>query len=152
MNNKILTSIPEETVAPDLSVPQVNYLGIDWGRSDVGVAMAESETRIAFAYAMLHNRSGVIDEIRRIVRKEAIGTIVIGLPSHVNRDAVDYPSEKFGNALAKRVPSTRIVYQNEMFTTKLAQRNLIDRGVTHVSKHDDEEAARIILQEWLDRQ
>ena len=45
----------------------------------------------------------------------------------------------------------RIEYQNEMFTTKMAQANLIERGVKHVSLHDDEEAARIILQEWLDK-
>jgi len=44
-----------------------------------------------------------------------------------------------------------VEYQNEMFTTKMAQANLIERGEKGVSQHDDEEAARIILQEWLDR-
>jgi RNase H-fold protein (predicted Holliday junction resolvase) len=36
-----------------------------------------------------------------------------------------------------------------MFTTKMAQANLIERGTKQVSKHDDEEEARIILEQWL---
>jgi RNase H-fold protein (predicted Holliday junction resolvase) len=38
-----------------------------------------------------------------------------------------------------------------MFTTKMAQFNLRERGMKHVSKHDDVEAARIILQAWLEK-
>lgn len=56
-----------------------------------------------------------------------------------------------GNFSRNFLPAVSIAYQDEMFTTKMAQQNLIERGVKHVSKHYDEEAARIILQEWLDK-
>jgi RNase H-fold protein (predicted Holliday junction resolvase) len=39
-----------------------------------------------------------------------------------------------------------------MFTTREAQRNLIEKGVKGIKKYDDQEAARIILQNWLERQ
>jgi RNase H-fold protein (predicted Holliday junction resolvase) len=45
----------------------------------------------------------------------------------------------------------KIEYQEEMFTTKQAQRNLIEKGVKGIKKFDDQEAARIILQGWLDK-
>ena len=43
-------------------------------------------------------------------------------------------------------------YQNEMFTTKIAHERLIEKGVRNIKAHDDEEAARVILEEWLDRE
>ena len=64
---------------------------------------------------------------------------------------VEYEGEKLGKLLQAFLPEIAIAYQDEMFTTKMAQHNLIERGMKNVSKHDDEEAARIILQEWLDR-
>jgi RNase H-fold protein (predicted Holliday junction resolvase) len=38
-----------------------------------------------------------------------------------------------------------------MFTTKMAQENIKKRGEKNISKMDDQEAARIILQSWLDK-
>jgi len=36
-----------------------------------------------------------------------------------------------------------------MFTTKIAETNLAEKGIKKIKKYDDQEAARIILQEWL---
>jgi len=44
-----------------------------------------------------------------------------------------------------------VEYQNEMFTTKIAQANLMEKGIKSIKKYDDMEAARIILQSWLDK-
>ena len=30
-----------------------NYLGVDWGASDMGIALANNETKIAFEYTTL---------------------------------------------------------------------------------------------------
>jgi len=37
-----------------------------------------------------------------------------------------------------------------MFSTKMAHFNLKKQGKKEIKKYDDKEAARIILQEWLD--
>ncbi|OGI18680.1 MAG: hypothetical protein A3J06_01650 [Candidatus Moranbacteria bacterium RIFCSPLOWO2_02_FULL_48_19] len=139
-----------------------NYLGIDWGSVKVGVALAHDETRLALAYATLENTKELLSRLGEIIAREHIGTVVIGIPvrnamrngaggsSYINREEVEYAGEKLGRLLRQRF-SVRVEYQNEMFTTKMAQANLIERGEKGVSQHDDEEAARIILQEWLDR-
>lgn len=126
-----------------------NYLGLDWGSSKVGVALAHDETHVALAYRTIRNNKELVSLLGEIIILEHIGTIVIGIPSYINREEVEYEGEKLGQILQKRF-SVAVEYQNEMFTTKMAQVNLIERGEKGVSKHDDEEAARIILQEWLD--
>lgn len=140
-----------------------NYLGVDWGQRDVGVALAHAETRIAIPFMTERNDAGLLDRLARLIDQEAIGTIVIGIPvrnvsrsdsggpSHVNRVVVEYPGERLGREIAKRL-GVRVVYQDEMFTTKLAQQRMLERGEKRVNQRDDAEAACIILQQWLDRQ
>jgi putative transcription antitermination factor YqgF len=128
----------------------VNYLGIDWGAADIGLAIAHAETRIALAYGTVKNDRELMTQLARVIGGEKVGTVVIGIPSHVNRREIEYPGERLGKLLVSMFP-VRVAYQDEMFTTKMAQANLIERGVKGVARHDDEEAARIILQEWLDR-
>lgn len=133
------------------STTAVNYLGIDWGKRDVGIALAHAETRVAVSFATERNDTGLLERLKSLIAAEAVGTVVIGVPSHVNRNEVVYPGEVLGRTLAE-VVGVRVAYQDEMFTTKLAQQALIQRGERHVNQKDDAEAARIILQEWLDRQ
>lgn len=124
-------------------------LGIDFGKAKVGLALADSETKIAFAYKTIENNKELIQKLAEIVAKENVKRIIIGIPSYINRENVEYEGEKLGKLLEETFKIT-VEYQNEMFTTKMAQANLIERGVKGVKKFDDEESAKIILQEWLD--
>ena len=126
-----------------------NYLGLDWGSVNVGVAIADEETKVALAYTTLKNDKYLLERIGKIVSSENIANVIIGIPSYVNRKEVEYEGEKLGQLIQKFFP-VKVVYQNEMFTTKIAQARLIKRGEKNISKRDDTEAARIILQEWLD--
>jgi putative Holliday junction resolvase len=127
-----------------------NFLGVDWGSRDIGIALAHAETRIAIPFMTERNDEGFLDRVARLIVEEGIGTVVIGIPSHVNRMAVEYPGEKLGRLMNRKI-GVKVAYQDEMFTTKLAQQALIQRGERRVSKQDDAEAACIILQQWLDQ-
>lgn len=127
-----------------------NYLGIDWGASAVGVSYADAETRMAFPLPTLPNDRNLFRAIGEIIDGKGVGTVVIGLPSFVHRKRILYDGEIFGAELGKRFP-IRVAYQDEMFTTKIAEANLRERGARNISRFDDAEAARIILQEWLDK-
>ncbi|NCA93579.1 MAG: Holliday junction resolvase RuvX [Sphingobacteriia bacterium] len=128
-----------------------NYLGIDWGSSKIGLALADSETKMAFAYATLKNDcKDKIGEIVEIIKRENVGTVVIGIPSYINRRETVYPGEKMGTELKNKIEKKiKIVYQNEMFSTQIAHRNLIERGVKRIGKFDDAESARVILESYL---
>lgn len=126
-------------------------LGIDYGAAKVGLAVADCETKIAFVLGTLKNGKDFLSSLWEIIKKENIDKIIIGIPSYASRKEVMYEGEKLGETIMKELPEIKVEYQNEMFTTKMAQNKLVERGVRNVKKHDDEEAARIILQSWLDR-
>ena len=126
-----------------------SYLGIDWGEKKIGVAIADSETRMAFSLVTLPNDAKLLDALREVIEARMVREIVIGIPSHVNRDRVEYGGEKLGMRLAERF-HLPIHFENEMFTTKMARAELIARGVRgHLDAQDDREAARIILESFL---
>jgi putative holliday junction resolvase len=128
-----------------------NFLAIDYGKSKVGLALADNETKIAFPYKTLDNDKNFFQELAEIITKRNISLVIIGLPSYINKEKVEYESEKVGKIIKDKI-GVEVEYQNEMFTTQMAQKNLIEKGVKGIKKYDDAEAARIILQSWLDKE
>ena len=126
-----------------------NYLGLDWGSSKVGVALAHEETGIALPYGVLKNDEKLLEEIGALLQKEEVGTVIIGIHKSDTYKG-NHEGEKLGKRISERF-EVAVEYQDEMFTSKMAQSNLIAQGEKHVSAHDDAEAASILLQSWLDR-
>jgi len=62
----------------------MNILGIDVGESRVGLALANDVARIPSPYDVLKNDSAVVSEILKIVDKEQIQTVVVGLPRNMS--------------------------------------------------------------------
>lgn len=124
------------------------FLGLDWGKSKIGVALADDETRMAFAHSVIKNDDRVFDVLKGIIEEYAVEMVVVGMPSgyaHAT-DAKD-TIEAFAGKIGKDF-GVEVEFFREMFTTKMAQANLAESGR---GKHlDDQEAARLILQEWLD--
>lgn len=127
----------------------IKYLGIDYGKAKVGLAMAEDETRLAFPYGTLKNDKDFFQELVKIIKQEKISKVIIGIPAYINRKETEYDGEKLGEYL-KNILGMEIEYHSEMFTTKMAQEKLKEKGVKNVKNLDDPEAAGIILQSWLD--
>jgi len=127
------------------------YLCLDYGSGNVGVALANSETRMAFAHSVLKNDKDFLQHLKDLVKQEEISAIVIGIPSYMNKKENEYLGKIIGKIIEKEL-KIAVFYQDEMFTTKMAHNNLIERGVKGIKRFDDQEAARIILQEWLDVQ
>ncbi len=79
--------------------------------------------------------------------------IILGKPGKLGGSGLVQKSfniEEIGKKMEKEL-GVPVLYHEEMFTTKMAQDNLKEKGVKGVKKYDDQEAARIILQSWLDK-
>jgi putative holliday junction resolvase len=129
-----------------------HILGIDYGKSKIGLAMADSETRIAFGYGALENDKNFLQKLTGIIEQENISKVIIGAQScrgftSTNIDVLS--RQKLENFLRKNL-KVEVEYQDEMFTTLEAQRNLKEKGAKGIKRFDDQEAARLILQGWLD--
>ncbi|TSD02366.1 MAG: putative holliday junction resolvase [Parcubacteria group bacterium Athens0714_25] len=125
------------------------YLGIDWGSAKIGLAVADSETAISFGYGKISNDKNLLDNLMKIISDEKIDAVVIGIPEHIVRKGENFEGRILGDEIEKKA-KVKVCYQNEMFTTKMANINLIKQGKKKLKEFDDKESARIILQEWLD--
>ncbi|MEI7425853.1 MAG: Holliday junction resolvase RuvX [Candidatus Moraniibacteriota bacterium] len=132
------------------SIKTKYFLGVDYGESKVGLAIADSETRIAFAYGVIKNDKFFLEKILEIIKKENIQKIIIGIPSRINNKETVYAGEKLGEYLKKNIKLS-VEYQDEMYSTKIARENLKEKGFRNINRFDDEESARIILASWLEK-
>lgn len=124
-------------------------LGVDFGEAKIGLAIADEETKMAFAFDTLKNDKEFLKNLREIVACEHVKTIVIGMTKHAKDDASALEKMKFAKMVENGI-GVEVVFQEEMFSTKMAQANIKMRGKKNIAALDDQEAARIILQEWLD--
>ena len=128
-----------------------HILGIDFGKAKIGLAVADSETRIAFGYGFLKNDKKLLQKLAEIVEKENINKIIIGITG-VGGAYMRPGKEKaaYMRPLLKKL-NIPVEYQDEIFSTQMAERTLKEKGAKKIKRFDDQEAARIILQSWLDK-
>jgi putative Holliday junction resolvase len=123
-------------------------LGIDHGEKKVGLAIADTETKIASPYKILTNDKDLLAKIKDICLKEEIGKIVVGVPLTLKS-----ASSKQTNIVLKFIDKLRkatyidIVEQDERMSSAYAKSLLKEMKVKHL---DDDVAAMIVLQSYLD--
>ncbi len=120
----------------------MRYLGIDYGKKRIGLALSDPEGRMAFPAATVE-REG---EILEFIAEKEIAAIVIGLPLGLDGGESDASSR--ARAFAARLGTSvqlPIAFENEMFTTKIAEEH-------SSGEHADAAAAALILQSYLDKQ
>lgn len=138
-------------------------ISLDVGDKTIGVALSDALMLTAQGL-MTIERIGIrkdADKVLALVKEHDCDVIVIGLP--LNLDGTDsIQTEKvraFRTMLENKMRSNAIkgvelVYQDERFTTKIAESVLIEADVSRRDRKKviDKQAAVIILQSWLDRQ
>lgn len=124
----------------------MKYLGIDYGEKRIGIAVSDDGGMLAFPHATVENTPAAFSEIQRICDEEKVDTVVIGIPVSFSGGISPQARivQRFGDALAA-VVHCPIVYENELFTTTMAQRSGASKAMV------DKSAAAIILQSWIDR-
>jgi putative Holliday junction resolvase len=130
-------------------------LGVDYGSVRIGLAVSDSDRKIAFPLET-HERQGPERDavyFRGLVEREEIGAIVVGLPIHLSGREGQKAAEAraFGQWLAEttRLPVT---FADERFTTVEAESALWEAGLTHAKRKErrDKVAAQMLLQAYLD--
>ncbi|MCK4636110.1 MAG: Holliday junction resolvase RuvX [Candidatus Moranbacteria bacterium] len=125
------------------------YLGIDWGEKKIGLAIADEEMRMAFANQVVLNDKNIWKNLAEIIDEYSIEKVVIGLSAHKiqsdNEKKIRFFSEELKNKF-----DIEIIFTEEMFSTREAQTNLKAQEVKKLDSKDDAEAARILLQSYLD--
>lgn len=140
----------EKSIGSSNSTETSHFLGVDFGKAKIGLALADSETRMAFAYDTLKNDKEFLSKLGAIIEQENVKTIVMGVTRFGGDSKNADEKIEFGEMIERKL-GIAVMFEDEMFTTKMAQENIKMRGGRDIAKTDDKEAARIILQSWLDR-
>ncbi len=127
-----------------------NFLALDVGEKRIGLAMADSQIKIAVPFDWLENDDKIIEKITELVINHEIDEIIIGYPRNQAGEPTKQTQfvEDFANKLAEIDLDTEIKFQDESLTSVQAEQrlgnNLKDKGQI------DAEAASIILQDYLE--
>ncbi len=129
----------------------VRVLGIDFGLKKIGLALAETDSKLATPLKTIKvkdNHSLVINQIKSLCQKEEIKQIVIGLPESGLVERI----KNFGEKL-QQTTGLPVFYQAETLTTKDVLAKMKEAGIRGKArrKKEDALAAVLILENWLNK-
>ena len=120
-------------------------LAIDFGKTNIGLAVSDETGMIATKLPGLKvsSNSAAGSKIAKITANEKVGQILVGIPqSGEIRETI----REFCAVISKRT-KLKVIEWNEDFTSKAAEQGTSKKFKKEKSHS---EAARIILQEYLD--
>jgi putative holliday junction resolvase len=106
-------------------------LALDYGRSRIGVAIADKETGLARPLATLEriNRNEDMRRLRELARDERVTQIIVGLPLRLDgtRGEMAEEAAKFGERVRKQI-GVPVEMVDERLTSWEAERLLEEQG------------------------
>lgn len=133
----------------------MRILSIDYGKRRTGLAVTDPMQIIAGGLETVDTRD-LLKYIKDYVAREAVETIVIGLPVQPNGQ----PSENqarvrsFTGELRKALPDIPVEFYDERYTSVIAHQTILDSGIGRKRRQDkgqvDMISATIILQNYLE--
>ncbi|MFH0819614.1 MAG: Holliday junction resolvase RuvX [bacterium] len=136
------------------------FLGIDYGRKRIGLAVADLELKIAFPEAVIENKGEkfVVIALGDFCQKEKVVKIIVGMPYSLgsffnqeqkNTSVWQKEVEKFAKTLKKKI-KIPVILEDERLSTKII-RSYKKSLKTKVDYPEDAISAAVILQNYLDK-
>ncbi len=130
----------------------MRILSLDVGEKRIGVARADSDTRIAVPVGFINVDGSEWQEIARLGRMNNTSCFVLGLPrsNEGNETAQSLYVKNFAKTLREKIPEAKISFQDESLTSVVAEERLKARKKKYEKGEVDAEAAAVILQDFLE--
>ena len=124
----------------------MRYLGIDFGRKRIGVAVSDESGSFAFPLTVLSNAEDLLDEIALICKENKIEEIVVG-------ESMDF-SFKENEIMKEIVPFAESLKKALQLPVRMHPEFLTSQEARRLqgkNEMNDASAAAIILKSYLDR-
>lgn len=135
----------------------MRVLGVDWGTKRIGLAVGETDLRIATARPFVVATGSLRKDsqaIFELARKEQAEAVVVGLP--LTEDNEPSPLAKIGMKLAGHLSELgmKVYTVNEALTSIEAEGRLKEAGVRAARRKDrrDGQSAAVILERFFDEE
>ena len=133
----------------------MKILGLDYGSKRIGLSISVPFMGMAVGYDVIDMNDSLLNNIKEIVIKEEIGSVVIGLPKRMDNTLGQSAQEvvKFADELKKNLDIPVILW-DERLTSKQAEMLLRDVNISHKDKRRqiNVTSAQLMLQSYLDAQ
>ena len=130
----------------------MKIIGLDVGTKRIGVARADSTTRMAVPSGFINVDGSEWTEIIKLAKLYSTNWFVLGLPrsNEGNETKQSLYVREFSKKLLQNLPDAKIRFQDESLTSVEAEERLKSRKKTYERGEIDSEAAAIILQDFLE--
>ena len=118
----------------------MKHLGIDYGLRKIGLALGDSETRVAAPLEVVQNTEDIIDRLKHLIESEDIEVVIVGMPSREQGEITN----TFIQSL-KEVVEVPIHTVDESYSSVESQR--VQEAGSNVP--EDALAAMIILEQYF---
>ena len=131
----------------------MKIIGLDVGTVRIGVARADTATKIAIPDGFINVNGQEISEIQRKLGLYNSNILVMGMPrsNNGNQTAQSEFVNQFARQVAATIPGLKIYFQDESLTSVEAERRLKARKNNYQKGEIDAESASIILQDFIER-
>lgn len=129
-------------------------VAIDFGGKRTGVA-ATDELQIIASPVDTVDTSKLMDFFKNYLFTENVSDLVVGLPLKFSGETneIEIEIKKFIEKFSAQYPNIKIHRENEMFTSKMASRAMVEGGMKKKKRQEkgmiDKVSAVIILQSFL---
>lgn len=134
-------------------VPEGVMIGFDFGLKRIGVAIGQTLTQTATPETIVTSRDGVPDwaHISQLFEQWQPSAIVVGLPMRLDgsEQALTQPARKFGQRLSGRYHRPVYFIEEQLSSIAAEQRQQVQRKPHQRNQPIDDQAAQIILENWL---
>ncbi len=132
-----------------------HFVGIDFGKRRVGVAISDKDKKIAFPLTVLDRKEhkDIFSALKEVLKDRVVEKFIIGLPLRTDgKDSKIVDSVMDFSKKLKAFFNVEVVEWDERYTSAIA-RNVLDLNNVNRKKQKsiiDKISAQIILQSYLD--
>ncbi|MFZ9662022.1 MAG: Holliday junction resolvase RuvX [Chitinophagaceae bacterium] len=132
----------------------MRLLAIDYGAKRSGLAVSDPDQIIAVGLATVETHMLLV-YLHDYIQREKVEKIIIGEPLNLDDTDTDITERvrEFIKKLKRHFPEISIIPVDERFTSKMAQRSMLEMGMKKKQRQQkglvDEIAATLILQEYM---
>lgn len=113
------------------------WIGIDYGKKRVGIAVTDPLGLIAFPHEAIPPDK-VISSLQKYLSEEQVQGIVIGMPRTLQNEEGPMVNlvKQFTRLLHRYFPDMPLYHHDERFTSKMAKDSLLDAGIKKQRRKD----------------
>lgn len=146
---------PSEPMRVPPPPPPGKVLAVDPGERRIGFAISDPDRKFSFPLTQMERTTPERDavKVKELVREERVVLLVVGLP--IRSGGEEGSSAERARALGTwlaGVTGLPVVYADESYTTRLAEKKLWGAGLSHAQRkaRRDAVAAHGILETWIE--